>query len=112
MKAASHRADRADRAEPAEASGGRLLLIALLLVLTFGVLAPIAADFAKGGREQGESYLTLEVKRIVQEEGGDPCEILSRMLAAVPATDTQKKADIRQAQKYYNCRNRQKRQNR
>ncbi len=56
------------------------------------------------------SYITDQVKVEVKITGRDPCDILAEWLADAKGEDTQLAQKIKQAQKFFGCRNRQKRQ--
>jgi len=61
-------------------------------------------------REKGESFITLRVKVEVQMTGRDPCEILSVWLdEAKQQGNTSLVQGLKQAEKFFGCRNRQKR---
>ncbi|MDM8520925.1 hypothetical protein QUF64_12825 [Anaerolineales bacterium HSG6] len=81
------------------------VVIILLLLVASGVM------LMSRSRESGHSYITNQVKIEVQATGKDPCDILSEWLAeAKREKDTQLARKIKQAQKSFACRNRQKRQ--
>jgi|GEM_PF-2450614 len=81
----------------------------IIIILLLAVAISVA--LMSRSRESGHSYITDQVKTEVQITGRDPCDILSEWLAdAKSEEDTQLVQKIKQAQKYFECRNRQKRQ--
>ena len=82
-----------------------VIITILLAVVAGGVMMMSRA------RESGHSYITNQVKIEAQATGKDPCNILLEWLAnAKQENDTQLAQKIKQAQKFFECRNRQKRQ--
>ena len=72
---------------------------------------PLIAFARIGSRESGHSHITQQVKIEAQTIGRDPCDILSMWLAeAKREKETALVQQIKQAQKFLGCRNRQKRQ--
>ena len=81
----------------------------IISLLNTGMLPPVSA-MSKGGRESGRNWATELAKSVAQQDGSDPCSVLSNMLSkAKIAGDSQQARDIVQAEKFMGCRNKQKR---
>ena len=80
------------------------IMIALLLFM-------ITILMMSRPKESGHNYITEQVRIEMQKSGKEPCEILDEWLSgAKQKKDTELAKTIKQAQKYFGCRNRQKRQ--
>lgn len=69
-------------------------------------------QMSKGGKSQGRNWATESAKSEAQNSGQDPCDVLDEWLRQAKATGNVKRAlDIIEAQKFMDCRNKDKRKN-
>nr|WP_308506835.1 RHS repeat-associated core domain-containing protein [Pseudoduganella ginsengisoli] len=69
-------------------------------------------QMSKGGKSQGRNWATESAKSEAQSSGQDPCDVLGEWLRQAKAAGNVKRAlDIIEAQKFMDCRNKDKRKN-
>ena len=87
-----------------------LLIGVVLVVFVLAVIAvQVSGTYYSKIYSKEETPIIRQVKTEVHTTGKDPCDILAEMLSGVQK-DKKLKRDIVNAQKYFGCRNRQKRQ--
>jgi len=88
----------------------KLLILATLAIVAFGLILRQANILFSRSYEKGINEVTRQVQIEAQTTGKDPCELLKGLrVSAKKAKDTSRLMKIQQAEKFFGCRNQQKR---
>jgi RHS repeat-associated protein len=76
------------------------------------LVGPTVDEMAKGGKSQGRNWATEAAKSTGQIKGMDPCDVIAEWLEEAKAAGDKKTVqDLIEAEKFMDCRNKNKRKN-